>query len=65
MGRRRSQFEEYTVLNQIRENYLFLARESTERVTVIDAAKNTEDVHRAIINSIAHELKPIEYHGES
>ena len=54
---RRSFFEKCSVLTRVRENYLFLALESGERVKIIDGAQDKEGVHDSIVTSVAEEFQ--------
>lgn len=61
-GMRKGLFDQSPVLTRVRENYLFLAVESGERVRIIDGAQAIEDVHDTIIASVADQFQQFDAH---
>ena len=45
-------FETAKILQRARENYLFLAGEGTENITVVDGSKGRTEVHRAVLRNL-------------
>lgn len=58
--RNKAIFERIEVLERVRSNYLFLAREGSERVEIVDAARNMKEVQLTITGLLGQECKKFE-----